>query len=220
MKRDQHGALNTLVIPLVLVLLILVGVSVFSVIVYQKEQKYQKHSNQLVSAAVTTAQQQQSTSDAEQYALEAKQPLRAYMGPSAYSSVVVNYPKTWSAYVDEEDGSSTPINGYFQPSFVPSTDNQNNLFALRLEVTDSSYSNVLSQFTSLAQSGQVTIKPYQAPRVPSVIGVRIDGEIEPNVQGSMIILPVRDTTLQLWTESSQFETDFNNNILPNFKFSP
>jgi hypothetical protein len=53
-----------------------------------------------------------------------------------------------------------------------------------------------------------------------VTGVRVDGQIADNIQGSMIILPLRDKTQEIWTESNSFLPDFNNNILPNLTFSP
>jgi hypothetical protein len=36
----------------------------------------------------------------------------------------------------------------------------------------------------------------------------------------MVVLPLRSQTLQIETAGSQFLGDFNNNILPNFSFSP
>jgi hypothetical protein len=49
--------------------------------------------------------------------------------------------------------------------------------------------------------------------------VRVKGEVR-NETVDMVVLPLRDKTLQLWTEGTQFENDFNNNILANFSFSP
>jgi hypothetical protein len=36
----------------------------------------------------------------------------------------------------------------------------------------------------------------------------------------MVILPLRNTTLKLWTESEQYKGDFNDLILANASFSP
>jgi hypothetical protein len=82
------------------------------------------------------------------------------------------------------------------------------------------YSTVLSNLSDLEQTGQVTVTPYKLPKVPTVIGVEAVGEIENNISGTMVILPLRDTTLEIWTEGTQFLRDYNQNILPNFSFSP
>jgi hypothetical protein len=112
------------------------------------------------------------------------------------------------------------VDGYFQPDFVPSINSQTAAFALRLQVVQQTYDQALMQFSSLAKQGKVTVTPFKAAKVPSVVGVRIDGQIFPSKKGSMILLPLRDKTFKLWTESDSFTPDFNNNILPNFSFSP
>jgi hypothetical protein len=53
-----------------------------------------------------------------------------------------------------------------------------------------------------------------------VVGSRIDGEISQKKQGAMIVMPMRDKTLRLWTESRDYVADFDNIILPGFSFSP
>ena len=83
-----------------------------------------------------------------------------------------------------------------------------------------SYSNVLSNFSSFIKNGKVRVSPYAAPKVQNVIGARVDGELTPNLTGSMVVLPLRNMTLKIWTEAPQFEDDFNNNILPNLTFRP
>jgi hypothetical protein len=87
-------------------------------------------------------------------------------------------------------------------------------------VYNQSYSSMMQQIASGATTGRGTIAPYALPKVPSVVGSRVDGSITPQKQGSMIILPVRDKTLEVWTESTSFLDDFNKNILPNMSFSP
>jgi len=43
----------------------------------------------------------------------------------------------------------------------------------------------------------------------------------PKVQGSMVLVPLRDKTLKIWTEADEtYLKDFNENILPNYTFEP
>ena len=92
--------------------------------------------------------------------------------------------------------------------------------ALRFTVSGTNYSSIVKTFDSQVKAGKVKVTPYKADKVPNVIGVRLDGEITKDKQGSMIIVPLRDKTLQVWTESPQFVPDFNTIILPNLVFVP
>jgi hypothetical protein len=41
-----------------------------------------------------------------------------------------------------------------------------------------------------------------------------------NSTGTMVLLPMRDKTLEIWTEAPAYLADFNTYILPNITFSP
>jgi hypothetical protein len=71
------------------------------------------------------------------------------------------------------------------------------------------------------QKGLTTVSPYKAPSVPNVVGSEIVGQL-PSISrtGTMVVLPLRTLTLELWTEGPQFVTDFSSIVLPNFTFSP
>jgi len=220
MRQHQHGSMNVLLIPFILVVLFLIAAGAFAVWAFNGRQDFKNHTDQKIASAVEIAKKDTAAADAKQFAEAAKQPLKTYTGPEAYGSIIIKYPRTWSAYVSETDGSSTPVDGYFQPDVVPSILSQTVTFALRLQVVQITYDQVLTQFSGLVKAGSVTVTPFKAPNVPGVVGSRIDGQITTTKRGSMILLPLRDKTLKLWTESSQYQPDFNNNILPNFSFSP
>ena len=221
MKHDQRGAISLLSIFSTLITLLFIVVVCIAVVLYKDEHKYKNNSDQLVAAAVEAAKAQQQSADQTAFATESLQPLQPFIGPEAYGTVTLYYPKTYSAYIVVGNNSSMPVNGYFQPGYVPDTSNQANIFALRLEVNSETYDQVLAQFTNLAQRGSITISPYSLPKVPSVIGVKITGAISQNVKnGIMIVLPLRTTTLQVWTEATQYDSSFNTLILPNLSFSP
>lgn len=217
MKQLEESG-NVLVTVLLVVLL--VAALGFGLWAYQSRQDYKNNSDQKVAAAVATARQQESTAKDKQFAEQEKQPLKTYKGPEAYGSVVIKYPKTWSGYVDDTGHSSAVVDGYFAPGVVPAVNNQDATFALRVQVVNQSYSQVVNGFSGAQKQGQVSAKPYSAPRVPSVVGLRLHGQLKNNKTGDMVILPLRDKTLELWTESPEFENDFSKNILANFTFSP
>lgn len=215
--RAESGNINVLLIPFILVILFFFGAAGFGVWAFMGRQDYKNNVNQKISVAVAAANQSLTNQLNAQFAQEEKNPLQTYVGPQAFGTLNIQYPKTWSAYIAEQDTSGNPINGYFYPSVVPDVSNQNNSYALRVEVLEQSYDSILQTFNS--QTG-ISVSPYALPKVPNVVGVQITGAIEPNKQGTMIILPLRNQTLEIWTEANNFQSDFNNIILPNFTFSP
>jgi len=61
------------------------------------------------------------------------------------------------------------------------------------------------------------------PKVPSVAGTRLSGQIFSSSKaapGTIVLVPMRDKTLEIWTESNDYLPDFNTYILPNLSFSP
>jgi hypothetical protein len=223
MKLNQNGSGNGLILPLIVVAVLLVASLIFGGWAFNGRQTYKNKTDQIVALDVTTAKQQQQTKDAAAYRLAAEQPLISYTGPEASGSIVVKYPKTWSSFVDSTGASGQPVDGYFFPGTLPSVnDNQSTNFALRLQVENNSYATLLQQYTSSQESGEVTITPYSLPLMPKVIGVKVVGQIlnTNNKTGTLIILPLRSSTLEIWTEGVQYLPDFNNNILPNVSFSP
>lgn len=214
---DSRGSVAT-ILAIVLLGLLLIGALGFGFWAYSGRQDFKNNADQKVAAAVQANTKKVQQADALQYAEEAKNPLKTYTGPAEFGSLRIQYPKTWSAYVAL--GSNYPVDGYFAPDYVPSVQSQSSTFALRAQIVTTSYSDTLRQFTSLQQQGKVSVQPYAFPKVTNVVGSRVDGQIAQNKQGSMIVVPLRDKTLKIWTESDAFKHDFETYILPNLTFSP
>jgi len=51
-------------------------------------------------------------------------------------------------------------------------------------------------------------------------GTRLDGTLDQDTNGSMVIIKVRDKTLQIYTESNDYLGDFNDTILSSLNFAP
>ena len=214
----QGGYINTLLIPLIAAVVLLLAAAGFGAWAFNGRQDYKNHSDQKSAVASAAAVKVAQAADAKKFAEEAKNPLKPFVGPSAYGSITVQYPKTWSGYVVENSG--TPLTAYFLPNVVTDVNAQDAAFALRLQVVNQTYAQVMQTYESAVQSKKVTVAPYSLPKVPSVVGSRIDGQISTNNQGSVVVIPLRNVTMLISTESQDFEADFNNIILPNATFSP
>lgn len=213
------NGMNKLLIPLVISIVLFLGAVGFGVWAYTSMQDYKNNSDKKVTSAVEIAEQQTSTAKDKEFLEKEKNPLKQYKGPAAFGTVNIQYPKTWSAFITESDKNDTPVDGYLHPNFVPGVQSGTD-FALRVKVLSKQYADVLKQYESKVKSGKVKISPYTAPKVSNVLGSRIEGEINTGQQDSMVLFPLRDKTLEISTESSQFKGDFDSIILANLTFVP
>lgn len=218
-KLNAQGAINVLLIPLILALLAFFAAVGFGYWAYSGRQDYKNNVDEKIATAVDVAKKQAESDKDNEFIQKEKEPLKEYDGPSSLGSIVIKYPKTWSAYVDETGTGGTPLDGYFQPNFVPGVDGDSS-YALRVQVSNKTFADEAKRFDSDVKNGKVSSQPYKPVNVQDVVGLRLDGEIENNKQGIMILIPLRDKTIKLWTEADQYKADFENNILPNFTFSP
>ena len=217
----QAGTVNSLLVSLITSVVLVVGFAAFGVWAFMGRQDYKNNSDKKAAAASTQTKEQTQKEDAVQYAEQSKNPLKTHVGPDAFGSVTIQYPKTWSAYVTEHNNNSgVPMNDYFHPDVVQDTSNVTNAYALRVQIVNNTYSQVMAQYQGLAVAKKVTVTPYKLPRVPSVVGSRVGGQIAAQKQGIVVVLPLRNVTLEISTESKDFESDFNTFILPNLSFSP
>lgn len=208
-----------LIISLVLTVLLLLGALGFGGWSFARMQDYKNNSDKKSAEAVAKAEEALSKKKDAEFAEESKKPTKAYLGPATTGSVGFSYPKTWSAFVTAEDKASIPVEGYFHPDVVPGIQSDTS-FALRIQVLNQAYDQVLKQFESSVKTGKAKISAYRAPKVDSVLGSRIEGAIAQNKQGYMVVLPLRDKTLKIWTEADTFRGDFDNTVLSTLTFSP
>lgn len=224
-NQNQNG--STSVVIAILSSVLLVGAVAFAVWAFMGRQDYKNNVQQKINAAVTAAQSAQSKADQQKFDEEAKNPNKTYQGSSTYGSISFNYPKTWSAYVDETN-SSQPLNAYFYPTQVPGIQSTT-AFALRAQLLSQSYTSILQQFTSQIKQGTVKASAYVPPKMVGKsniqTGSRLDGAINRDSagavqQGSLVVIQVRDKVLEISTQSNNFLPDFNNTVLASLTFVP
>ncbi len=199
-----------------LVILLILSL-MFGVWAFSSRQDYKSNLDTKVTAAIVVAKQQASTLKDTQFAEFEKSPLRTYSGPQAYGSLNLQYPKSWSGYVDDTGTSNILLESYFSLNLLSSFTSSNSVFALRMQVSNQSYSETVR---SVSQTQGTSIIAYVLPKLPNQVGIKLSGTLPNSKQGVMVVLPLRDKTLLVWTETNQFSSDFNNYILPNLSFSP
>lgn len=216
---NQKGVVDVWFLAFMVTLILFLGATGFGFWAFSGMQDYKNNVQPKIDQAKVEAAAETSAKKDQEFVEKEKQPLRTYTAPSAYGSIALSYPKTWSVYADESNKGSKPVDASFNPDFVPGLQSDNNV-ALRMEVSSTEYATAIKSFESAAKSGKVTVVPYAIAKVPSITGVRVDGEVATKKSGAMIIVPVRDKTLKIWTEASQYVGDFNTIILPNLTLVP
>jgi hypothetical protein len=212
---NQQGSLNVLLIPLILTIVLLLGSIGFGAWAFTSRQDYKTNVDQKVEAAVTVASDRVKTQKDNEFLEKEKQPLKSYSSSAQYGSLNLKYPKTWSAYANELPSQLAIL---MQPDVVSSS--TKTAYALRIEVVDTPYDQVISTLNGTIKTGKSSAAAYSLPLVPSVVGLRIDGEVAVGKPGAAVYLPLRDKTIKIICESQERVNDFNTTILPNFSFSP
>ncbi len=221
MNEKQRGGVGVIV-AISLLAVCLVGVSVLAFLSYQQAQDYKNNVNQKITAAVTENTKAVKAEEARAYAEESQFPLKPFLGPDTYGSVKVMYPKVWSGYLNSNN-SNTPVDFYAHPDIVPSPVGSSNnapSLALHIEVINQVYSTVIRQYEPLQKQNKVTVKPYSLAKSPTIVGARVDGQLTQQKKGSVVLMPMRDKTLRITTESESYAKQFNEIILPNIEFVP
>jgi len=215
-RLDQRGIANALTIPLIglgiLVVILLV------VLVYSLSQLSTARS-QREEYAQTEVKEARDAIRAElqkEFDVKEKLPFLDYEGPDLLGGIKFQYPKTWSAAVEQSENSSIQLDGYFHPGVIRTDNEQGRSYALRLQLINSPYSQEVRRYQNSIKNGELKSR---AVTFVQTEGVRLDGQLETVDKGSMVILPLRDKTLKIWTESPDFLADYNK-ILETFTFNP
>jgi type II secretory pathway pseudopilin PulG len=125
-QNSSSGA-GKLITTIVLVLLLIASLA-FGAWTFSQMQDYKNNSDKKSIAAVAASKQTITAQLQAQFDEQSKSPYKVFKGAPDTGSISFNYPKTWSGY---NDTSSEPINAYFYPDIVPSTQGKT-AFALHM----------------------------------------------------------------------------------------
>lgn len=215
-NKNQSGFIS--VVLAVAFGLLFVSASVFGFWAFSERGDYKNNVDAKIEDAVTLAVQKAESAKDVEFLEKEKSPVRRYSGSSTYGSLSFEYPKTWSVYV-EESSSGTVLDLYAHPFVVPDT-GLKQPYALRAQIISTSYDKEVESITRDVEKGTLSSEAYRPAKVQNALGIKATGEISRDLQGSMILLPLRDKTIKVFTESVEFLGDFNTIVLPSITFVP
>src|SRR3989344_2743639 len=211
MRKASESGLATSALLIVFMVLALIGALAFSFWAYSQRQDYKNNTDKKIAVVVEAAKKDQAVELQKEFEQESKNPNKTFQSGVSSGSITFNYPKTWSAYVDEGLANQL-INGYFHPNIVPGL-GSNSAYALRVEMLSDDYSQVVDSLNRNNKLGNLTASAYIPPKMEGVAnvqpGTRFDGAIAKDKNGAVVVIKVRDKTLKVYTESADFLNDFN-----------
>ncbi len=218
---EKRGPAGSIISEVVLIIALVASLA-FGAWAFKGRQDYKNNSDKKTAAAVAAAKTAQATQLTAQFDEQSKSPVKTYSGSPTYGTLTFSYPKTWSTYVDETN-SNEPVNGYFHPNQVPGLQSTTPI-ALRVELVNTPYAQLVQQFNNSVTTGKLRAAAYVPPKMQGVAnvqpGTRLDGQISQNQQGALVIIKLRDKSLEIYTQSTDFLADFNSTVLPSLSFVP
>lgn len=213
--HQQQGMVHPAVVSSIVLAVIVLALGVLSAWSFMNYMDQKDNTDSKIAVAVADAKKDQAAEDEKQFLEREKQPVRQLVGPEDLGRITLDYPKTWSVYIDK-DGASGEYQAYLQPGAVPALAKKTP-YALHVSVVSDKYEETLASFQSLVNKGDLRAVPVTAA---GQSGTRLDGNFSKEVSGAMVLFKLRDKTVKVATESRDTLADFNNIVLPSLKFNP
>lgn len=202
--------------------MIAIGVGVLAVVLLittlvfaSKSSKLAAESSSQYNKGMEAGKKQQKEADIVAFNKELTSSTRTYEAPTINGGFQLSYPKAWSLSVDSN--SATPVDGFVNPGFVTLTSPEQALrFTLintPYETTKKSYDNDMKGNGS--KRSDVTVS--------GIKGVQYVGKINDKSKeavGTVTIVPLRDKTMLIQTDSNKLYSDPYAQMLQTAKLVP
>lgn len=158
-----------------------------------------------IAIAVNEAKKEQSSEDFEKFQEQMKSPNLEFVGPSDYGRVSFMYPRNWSVYVDNDASDRRDYKAYFHPVQIPPVSKNTSYFAMRLEILNKDYDDVIEEYAERLKKGELT---SSSPDYNGNSTVRFDGAFSKELRGAVVLMRNRDKTIRFSTDADVFKPDF------------
>lgn len=206
---SRHHPARTWAIIATLLFLIFTGLFGWA---FSQYQSYKNDIQPKIDTAVDAAVKTKQNELEESFQLERERLKLPFRTNDRFANVSFLYPRDWSQRLIEKESGRIQIEAIFHPGVVQ--DEQ--VYALRLQVRQETYDSVLRNYQQKIERGELKAQPVKNNGTP---GVRLDGQYERDRDGAMIIFPIRDKTLVLLTESKEYLRVYNE-IIKSLNFTP
>lgn len=206
--------------PIMLILVVLFGLGtlIFALLMLAEAGKATSATNILdhdVNVAATNAAAEQKKTDIKNETAANESPFRAYTAPLSDGSFVINFPKDWSGWVDQE-ASGTKVDLILNPNFVQIDNGTPDLSACTVQLIDQSSTDYMGGYSGNVQSGSLQQKSIT---VAGISAFDLTGNFGDQRTTRMVIVPVRDQVIVFTNENGSYGQEFSE-ILAQAKINP
>ncbi len=213
---NSRGIVNVLLVTAIFMTfttLALGGTSIYFISEYNKAKTTV---DQQKADAAAAAREEQKQADEAEFVQRQKEPNRNYSAPLVLGALNISYPRNWNLYAEEKPEAGLQLNLFWNPDLVQSENTYDGTYALRAILEKTVYNLAVAKRQSAVEKGELTAEPIT---VSGINGTRYRGRVAENHTGILVILPIRDKTLSIWTESIDYTNDFNT-IIERLAVSP
>lgn len=215
-SKEQRGVANPLLVMCILLgslALVLGGAFTWA---YFNYIDYKDNVQAKVEEAVTKAVNEQIEADKKDFLEQEKQPYSKITAPDDLGAVSFSYPKTWSVYIARDGLRGESYEAYLHPGAVPAT-SISTPFATRLIISNDIYEEYLRRYDGLLKKGDLRSNPIT---INNQTGVKLDGKFSSTRSGAMVVMKVRDKTVIVASDSTEFTKDFDEVVVKSIDFNP
>ena len=205
------------ILPLVLLSISTAAGVICAVVFFLNWQEAQTDINTKINVAKEEARVAQKAEDDAVYEEEEKKPYKTFAGPDDYGGLTFQYPKTWSVFINKDARNGGDFEAFLNPDVVYPLTNDGGggeasidegeipIHALRVHIYDRSIDAVQKEFEEKAVEGALNSEVY---RTGEISGTIYNGTLEEGVEGRAFIFKNADKTVEIRTDSSVFNDDF------------
>ncbi len=211
-KKSVSGLVKTIVIVILsLTTVTFIGLFIW---MYIEKTTLQDEWDTRTEMEVAKAVDGEAIKQANKCAEDKKYPYETFVGPADYGLLSLQYPKTWSVYVDKAAENGGNFNAYFNPLQVAEV-GRDTINALRVTISTDTFDKVIQSYQRDVEKKKPTltvssIEIGNANGGTPTTANRYDGTIPgTELRGSIVIFKIRDKTVILQTDSELFKPEFD-----------
>jgi hypothetical protein len=199
--RKDEGEVNILLISTIVFGIIALGFSITSVLAITDAQHSRSTLDSQKKTAYSSGQNDQKAQDAKDQLAANESPFRSYVASELFGNFEIKFPKNWNAYVVEDLSSTTQVNLTLQPDLVRLNGGQGkaNNYAFRALLIKTDSTTLNKTFADRIKNKKLTTKNVT---VSGITATQYIGALDDTHNGIMTVVPVRDKSLELITDST------------------
>ena len=204
----RSGANSSLIKTVVIVLLALlfIGSLLLAFYFYSEYQLVRTDVDSQIDVAVANAEHDLRLELEAEFTKRENATERTFAGPVDYGSLSFRFSKLWSVYIEKDASNGGDFVAYLNPDKVDPV-SRDTINALRVTISTDAIDRVLSRYSSQVDRGELTTSIITLPTGKTA--TRYDGSIDGTFVGSVVIFKIRDKTVILQTDATQFREQFD-----------